>query len=100
MPVLHRTVIQPVVTEKSSAAFEATKEHRKEYAFRADPQATKREIKAAIETLFNVTVVGVRTLQQRSKRRTLGRREGRRPKWKKAYVVLKEGDVIPGVFEG
>ncbi len=96
MPVLHRTVVQPVVTEKSSAAFQT----RKEYAFVADPHATKREIKTAIEALFNVTVVGVRTLQQRSKRRTLGRREGRRPRWKKAYVRLKEGDAIPGVFEG
>lgn len=100
MPVLPRVVVRPVVTEKSSAAFEATKDHRKEYAFRADPKATKRDIKAAIETLFNVTVVGVRTLQQRSKRRTRGRSEGRRPRWKKAYVVLKAGDVIPGVFEG
>lgn len=96
MPTLHRTVVQPVVTEKSSAAFQA----RKEYAFMADPRATKHEIKAAIEALFNVTVVGVRTLQQRSKRRTLGRREGRRPRWKKAYVRLKDGDAIAGVFEG
>jgi len=95
MPVLHRTVVQPVVTEKSSAAYAA----RKEYAFMADPHATKREIKAAIEGLFNVTVVGIRTLQQRSKRRTQGRREGRRPRWKKAYVRLKEGDAIQ-VFEG
>jgi len=96
MPVLLRTVVQPVVTEKSSAAFQA----RKEYAFMADPLASKRDIKAAIETLFNVTVVGIRTLQQRSKRRTLGKRAGRRPRWKKAYVLLKEGDAIQGVFEG
>ena len=95
MSVLHRTVVRPIVTEKSSAAFQA----RKEYAFMADPLATKREIKAAIEGLFSVTVVSVRTLQQRSKRRTQGRREGRRPRWKKAYVRLKEGDAIQ-VFEG
>jgi len=96
MPVLHRVLVQPVVTEKSSAAYTA----RKEYAFRADPGATKREIKAAIEGLFHVTVEGIRTSVQRSKRRTLGRREGRRARWKKAYVVLKEGDTIQGVFEG
>jgi large subunit ribosomal protein L23 len=96
MPVLHRIVVQPIVTEKSSAAFQT----RKEYAFMADPLATKREIKAAIEALFNVTVVSVRTLQQRSKRRTMGRRPGRKPRWKKAYVLLKDGDAIQGVFEG
>lgn len=92
---LRHTVIQPLVTEKSSAAYAA----RKEYAFRADPRATKREIKAAIETMFNVTVLRVRTLVQRSRRRTLGRNAGRRPRWKKAYVRLKEGDSIQ-VFEG
>lgn len=92
---MRRTVIRPVVTEKSSAAYAA----RKEYAFMADPRATKRDIKAAIETLFSVTVVGVRTLQQRAKRRTQGRSVGRRPRWKKAYVRLKEGDSIQ-VFEG
>ncbi len=96
MPTINRTVVRPVVTEKSSAAFQT----RKEYAFEADPRATKRDIKAAIETLFSVTVVDIRTLLQRSKRRTMGRTAGRRPRWKKAYVRLKEGDAIPGVFEG
>ncbi len=95
MPDLKRSVVKPLVTEKSSAAFAA----RKEYAFVAHPQATKREIKASIEDLFGVTVVAVRTLQQRAKRRTMGRTAGRRPRWKKAYVRLKEGDTIP-VFEG
>jgi large subunit ribosomal protein L23 len=96
MPDRFRAVLRPVVTEKSSAAYT----ERKEYAFVAHPQATKRDIKAAIEELFDVTVVGVRTMQQRSKRRTLGRTAGRRPRWKKAYVRLKEGDTIQGVFEG
>lgn len=95
MPDLRRTVVKPLVTEKSSAAFAA----RKEYAFVAHPEATKREIKASIEELFGVTVVAVRTLQQRAKRRTMGRTAGRRPRWKKAYVRLKDGDTIP-VFEG
>ena len=95
MPDLQRSVVKPLVTEKSSAAFAA----RKEYAFVAHPQATKREIKASIEELFGVTVVAIRTLQQRAKRRTMGRTAGRRPRWKKAYVRLKEGDTIP-VFEG
>lgn len=92
---LHRTVVGPVVTEKSSAAYAA----RKEYAFRVHPEATKPQIRAAIESLFKVTVTDVRTLVVRAKRRTYGRYAGRRPSWKKAIVTLKEGDAIE-VFEG
>lgn len=92
---VHRTIVRPVVTEKSSAAYAA----RKEYAFRVHPEATKPQIRAAIESLFKVTVTDVRTLVVRAKRRTYGRYAGRRPSWKKAIVTLKEGDAI-GVFEG
>jgi large subunit ribosomal protein L23 len=95
MPELHETIVRPVVTEKSSAAFAV----RKEYAFRVHPDATKPEIRAAIEALFKVTVTDVRTLVVRAKRRTYGRYQGRRPAWKKAIVRLKDGDAIP-VFEG
>src|SRR5213592_2569506 len=72
---------------------------RKEYAFRVHSDATKPQIKAAIETLFKVSVTGVRTMVMRAKRRTYGRYAGRRPSWKKAIVTLKEGDAIE-VFEG
>lgn len=92
---VHRVIVAPVVTEKSSAAYAA----RKEYAFRVDPRATKPQIKAAIETLFKVTVTGVRTHVLPAKRRTYGRHSGRRPAWKKAVVTLKDGDTIE-VFEG
>src|SRR5213596_306543 len=95
MPELHETIVRPVVTEKSSAAYGA----RKEYAFRVHNDATKPQIKAAIETLFKVSVTGVRTMIMRAKRRTYGRYAGRRPSWKKAIVTLKEGDAIE-VFEG
>jgi large subunit ribosomal protein L23 len=95
MPDVHQTIVGPVVTEKSSAAYAA----RKEYAFRVHPDATKPQIRAAIEALFKVTVSDVRTMVVRAKRRSLGRYAGRRPSWKKAIVVLKEGDVIQ-VFEG
>src|SRR5580765_1414517 len=95
MPELHATIVRPVVTEKSSAAYGA----RKEYAFRVHSDATKPQIKAAIETLFKVSVTGVRTMIMRAKRRTYGRYQGRRPSWKKAIVTLKEGDAIE-VFEG
>ena len=95
MPDLHETIVRPVVTEKSSAAYGA----RKEYAFRVHNDATKPQIKSAIESLFKVSVTGVRTMVMRAKRRTYGRYQGRRPSWKKAIVTLKEGDAIE-VFEG
>ncbi len=99
MPELYRAILKPLVTEKSSALYES----RKIYTFRVDPTATKPEIRDAIEHLFGVTVRDVHTMQMRSKERRaggLGRgTTGRRPKWKKAIVTLKEGDVIP-IFEG
>lgn len=95
MPEVYQAVVRPVVTEKSSAAYAA----RKEYTFEAHHHATKRDIKQAIEDLFGVTVVKVRTLQQPSKRRTRGRSAGRVPRWKKAFVQLRDGDSIE-IFEG
>jgi large subunit ribosomal protein L23 len=99
MPELYRAIVKPLVTEKSSAMYES----RKIYTFRVDVRASKPEIRDAIEHLFAVRVTDVRTMQMRSKERRaggLGRgRQGRRAKWKKAVVVLKEGDVIP-IFEG
>ena len=92
-------VIKPVVTEKSSAAYEAAKV----YTFKVDQRASKPAIRQAIQQMFNVTVTDVRTINVRAKERRpggLGRgRTGRRSAWKKAIVVLKEGDVIP-IFEG
>lgn len=95
MPDLHQLIVGPVVTEKSSSAYQA----RKEYAFRVHADASKPQIREAIQALFNVTVTGVRTLVVRAKRRSYGRHVGRRPAWKKAIVTLKEGDTIQ-VFEG
>jgi large subunit ribosomal protein L23 len=95
MPDLYHTVVRPLVTEKSSAQYGAILE----YAFEVHPQATKPEIRAAIEQLFGVQVVAVRTMVQRAKRKTMGKTSGRRPAWKKALVRLREGDSIP-VFEG
>ena len=95
MPTLYRTIVRPLITEKTSAAYQA----RGEYAFQVHPDATKPQIRAAIESLFKVTVTDVRTMVVRAKRRTYGRYVGRRPSWKKAIVVLKQGDAI-AVFEG
>lgn len=95
MPDQFNAVLRPVVTEKSSARYAALQE----YTFEAPPAATKPQIRQAIETMFDVTVASVRTLQQPAKRRTRGRSEGRRRRWKKVYVRLQEGDEIP-IFEG
>jgi large subunit ribosomal protein L23 len=95
MPDLYHAVVRPVVTEKSSAAYAA----RREYAFVVDPAATKLQIRAAIEHLFDVRVKKVRTAQQRKKRRSMGKTKGTRAQWKKAYVSLHEGDTIE-IFEG
>ena len=95
MPDLYRTIVRPLVTEKSSAQYGALLE----YTFEVHPSATKPEIRAAIEQLFGVQVVSVRTMVQRAKLRTQGKTSGRRPAWKKALVRLREGDSIP-VFEG
>ena len=95
MPTLHQIVVRPVVTEKSSAAYQA----RKEYTFEVHPEANKYQIRDALQTLFGVTVTDVRTMQMRRNEVTRGRTRGATARWKKAIVTLKEGDSI-AVFEG
>ena len=85
----------PVVTEKSVILKEDSTEEneaRKQgqvLTFRVDRKASKPEIKAAVEEIFNVKVSSVRTVQYEGKMKRRGRQEGRRPNWKKAYVTLK-----------
>ena len=95
MPGLHDVIVRPVVTEKSSAAFQA----RKEYAFEVHPEANKFQIRQALEQLFGVTVTDVRTMQMRRNAVMRGRTRGTAARWKKAVVTLKDGDSI-AVFEG
>ncbi len=95
MPALHQVVVRPLVTEKSSAAFQ----ERGEYAFEVHPEASKPQIAAALAQLFNVTVIRVRTMQVRRKAVVRGRTLGTTARWKKAIVTLKDGDSI-AVFEG
>ncbi len=94
-----RLIIQkPVVTEKSTAL----KEDFNRYVFRVDVKTNKRQIKKAVEELFEVKVKDVRTAVIRGKKSVVmnrrGRFEGYRPNWKKAYVTLAEGDKID-IFE-
>ncbi|HEU4801139.1 MAG TPA: 50S ribosomal protein L23 [Gemmatimonadales bacterium] len=95
MPGLHDVILRPVVTEKSSAAFQA----RKEYAFEVHPEANKFQIRQALEQLFGVTVTAVRTMQMRRNAVVRGKTRGTTARWKKAIVTLKDGDSI-AVFEG
>jgi large subunit ribosomal protein L23 len=91
---LHDVIVRPVVTEKSTNLHD-----RNQYVFVVATDANKIEIAQAIETLFNVKVKDVRTMQYRGKERRVGRHVGRRAAWKKAVVTLREGDTIE-IFEG
>jgi large subunit ribosomal protein L23 len=95
MPALHQVVVRPVVTEKSSAAYQT----RKEYAFEVHPEANKHQIRLELEKQFGVHVTAVRTMQMRRHEVTRGRVRGATARWKKAIVTLKEGESLP-IFEG
>jgi large subunit ribosomal protein L23 len=95
MPTLYETIVRPLITEKSSAAYQ----DRTEYTFEVHPDASKPQIRAAIEELFGVKVQGVWTSNHRGKVKRVGKTAGRRPNWKKAIVKLAPGDSIP-IFEG
>jgi large subunit ribosomal protein L23 len=95
MPTLHETIVRPIVTEKSSAAYQ----ERGEYTFQVHVDATKAHVKQAVEALFGVHVTNVWTSNQRGKTRRQGRTVGRRAHWKKAIVKLREGEAIE-IFEG
>ena len=89
-------VIQkPLITEKSSIG----RDELNLATFAVDRRANKQEIKRAVEELFDVEVVRVRTMQQQGKKRRVGRTIGRRPAWKKAIVQLAAGQSIE-FFEG
>jgi large subunit ribosomal protein L23 len=95
MPSLHQTIVRPIVTEKSSIAYQEDKV----YTFEVHPDANKYQIRDALQKLFGVTVTDVRTMQMRRHEVTRGRTRGTTARWKKAIVTLKEGDSI-AVFEG
>ena len=86
----YEVVLRPLLTEKGTRL----KEEGNQYLFRVAKTANKVEIKHAIEALFKVTVVEVRTLPVRGKAKRLGRFQGRQADWKKAIVTLQEGERI------
>ena len=82
-------VIKPIITEKATLQLEQNK-----YVFDVLPKATKPEIKAAIESLFDVKVTGVNTIRPPRKKRRVNRFIGHKPLYKRAIVTLEEGDSI------
>lgn len=84
MKSAEKTVRYPIITEKSTIL----REENGVYCFRADLRANKVEIADAIEKLFDVKVADVRTMRVKGKTRRMGRFEGKRPDWKKAWVRL------------
>ena len=94
-PTVYEILRRPLVTEKSFAEQSSTNT----YMFEVHLRATKDDVRAAVEKLFDVSVTDVRTLVVRGKSKRFGRRLGKRPNWKKAYIQLKPGQTLP-VFEG
>ena len=90
-----KIIRRPLITEKSTRQ----KEEGRQYVFEVHRDANKIEIQQAVERLFKVKVLQVRTSNVLGKIKRLGRRYGKRPDWKKAIITLKEGDRIE-FFEG
>jgi large subunit ribosomal protein L23 len=92
---IHDVIKGPLITEKLDQA----REKFRQYSFIVDKKATKVDVARAVESLFKVSVEGVRTNIVRGKVKRVGRNMGKRPNYKKAVVTLKEGDKIE-LFEG
>jgi large subunit ribosomal protein L23 len=86
---------RPVITEKSAGL----KDTHNSVCFEVHRDATKPEIKNAVEKLFGVKVADVRVVNMHGKVKRQGRFVGRRADWKKAYVVLKKGEKMIEFFE-
>jgi large subunit ribosomal protein L23 len=89
----HEVLLKPIVTEKTTDLMQENK-----YTFKVEPKANKIEIKKAIELIFNVDVIDVRTMNVSGKFKRQGRSVGYTSDWKKAVVTLKQGQRLP-IFE-
>jgi large subunit ribosomal protein L23 len=83
---IHRILIRPLVTEKGTFQAQAMNA----YAFEVAPDARKSQIKQAVERIYDVKVLQVRTANRKGKPRRTGRTGGKTRRWKKAVVVLHE----------
>ena len=95
MKNLYDVIRRPLITEKSTTLKETTRT----LCFEVHRDATKPEIKKAVESLFSVKVANVRVARVHGKVKRQGRYSGRRPDWKKAFVVLAEGAKMVEFFE-
>ena len=95
MPTLYTTIRRPLITEKGMGV----KETQNTLVFEVASNATKTEVKQAVESLFKVKVSDVRTATVAGKERRRGKFSGYRPDWKKAYVKLKERQKMPEYVE-
>lgn len=95
MKSVYGIIKRPIITEKGLQI----KELQRTLVFEVAPQATKPEIKRAVETIFNVKVDRVRTVNQGGKFRRRGQRGGYRSDWKKAYVRLRPGEKMVEYLE-
>ena len=91
-----KVLLSPIITEKSAGLADANRQ----FAFRVTTDATKPEIKAAVEKLFEVEVANVQVANMKGKQKRFGAIHGRRSDWKKAYVTLKPGHDIDFMGRG
>lgn len=87
---IQNIIIQPLLTEKGTSLQESLNQVQ----FKVDMRANKIQIRAALEKLFDVKVLSVRTQIVRGKTKRRGKFEGKRANWKKAIVSLAEGETI------
>ncbi len=92
---LYKIIREPHITEKATIQ----KELANQISLKVDKKANKIEIKKAVETIFKISVLDVKVMNVRGKRRRVGRNIGKRAAWKKAIVTLAPGESIE-IFEG
>src|SRR5512135_268770 len=95
MKNLYDVIRRPLITEKSTTL----KESQQTLVFEVHRDATKPEIKKAVEALFDTKVADVRVANVHGKVKRQGRHAGKRADWKKAFVVLKKGEKMVEFFE-
>ena len=83
---IHSIIIRPLVTEKGTHHSQTLNA----YSFEVAPGAKKAQIKQAVQSIYNVKVLEVRTANRKGKPRRTGRTQGKTRRWKKAVVVLHE----------
>ncbi|MCU1227428.1 MAG: ribosomal protein [Acidobacteria bacterium] len=93
----NKIIRRPLVTEKSTIMRETGANI---ISFEVDPTANKIQVRTAVEELFKVKVEEVRLFNVRGKMKRMGRYEGKRRDWRKAYVRLKAGEKAPDFVEG